>query len=152
MKCKSTVLKNHSNIRRAILANFYCGLRTPWDHMYSKGVWSMVCFLLPRCKCHPGCIQAQRPAGRASWPAALCTSSLLHIWMYLGSTTNHQRPKIQPMAQFFCCAAQTNVLKKSIHVDAQRICRKGKNTGREERRRENNLRHFGSGWYLCGWE
>lgn len=74
----------------------------------------MVCFLLPRCKCHPGCIQAQRPAGRASWPAALCTSSLLHIWMYLGSTTNHQRPKIQPMAQFFVV-----VLHKPTYLKSQ---------------------------------
>lgn len=69
-------------------------------------------FSLPRYMCHQGCIQAQRPAGRASWPAALCTSSLLHIWMYLRSTTNHQnhytsqRPMIQPAAQLFSYAAQ----------------------------------------------
>lgn len=82
-----------------------------------------VVFLLPRCMCHQGCIQAQRPAGRASWPAALCTSSLLHIWMYLRSTTNHQnhytsqRPMIQPAAQLFSYAAhkyETSILKKSV--------------------------------------
>lgn len=56
--------------------------------------------------------QAQRPVGRPSWPAALCTSSLLHIWTYLRNTTNHynrytsQKPMIQPTAQLFSYAAQ----------------------------------------------
>lgn len=48
-------------------------------------------FLLPHCMCHRGYTQGQRPAGRASWPAALCTSSLPHIWMYLRN--HHKSPE-----------------------------------------------------------
>lgn len=129
MACKHEVSSKSLTIKfmqekRAILAKkmeYSCSfLLWSQNTVYSKPVSSMVRFLLPRYMCHQGCIQAQRPAGRASWPAALCTSSLLHIWMYLRSTTNHQnqytsqRRTIQPTAQLFSYAAQANILRKSI--------------------------------------
>lgn len=103
----------------------------------------MLCFLLPRCMYHQGCTRAQRPAGKASWPAALCTSSLLHIWMYLRSTTNHQnhytsqRPMIQPHSStiFLCCTTMKPTYLKSqqkiLNLTDDEEWKK--NAGREER-------------------
>lgn len=80
----------------------------------------VLCFPLPRCKCHQGCIQAQRPVGRASWPVALCTSSLPHIWMYLRGnrkspdsahiiTESHESTHSSNI--FLCCRNQNNPIK-----------------------------------------
>lgn len=41
-------------------------------------------------------------------------------------SAHHRDPRFNPQLNFFCYAAQTNILKKSIDVEAHRIWRKGK--------------------------
>lgn len=124
----------------------------------------VVCFSLPRCMCHQGCRQAQRPAGRASWLAALCTSSLQHIWMYLRRTTNpwnqrtSRRNRVRAVAHLVSYGAQTSrVIKKQQKKWGKKEFLNDGESRRwvqDERRGAggNNLRHLGRGKYLCGWE
>lgn len=111
-------------------------------------------FLLPRCMCHQGYIQGQRPAGRAFWPVALCTSSLPHIWMYLWS--HHKSPEsVHTITKTHHSTHSSNTFLCSTHQHNS-----AKDTGsrrwwrREESRgaRGNNLIHFGRSRCLCGWE